>query len=79
MSDDDKRALRPATADEIEQSLAFALRFDGRRRVNTADDAMARITAERLLRHLLLSGFVLMKRPEAAAPSTSRHRHPNTD
>jgi hypothetical protein len=79
MSDDDKRALRPATADEIERSLAFALRFDGRKRVHHADDAMARITAERLVQHLERSGFVLMKRPDAAAPTTSHHRHPNTD
>ena len=37
---------------------------------------MARITAERLVRHLQDSGYVLMKRPDAAAPSTSRHKHP---
>jgi hypothetical protein len=31
-----------------------------------ADDVMARITAERLVRHLDASGFVLMKKPPAA-------------
>ena len=79
MSDDDKLQLRPASAEEIEQSLSFALRFDGRRRVHHADDAMARITAERLVAHLRKSGFVLMRRPEAPPPTTSTHRHPNAD
>ena len=49
------------------------------KRVRHADDAMARITAERLVRHLERSGYVLMKRPDANAPSTTRHRHPNAD
>ncbi len=66
--------LRPATAAEIADSLSFALRYDGRRRVHHADDAMARITADRLVAHLERSGFVLMKRPDAAAPTTSHHR-----
>ncbi len=79
MSNDDKVDLRPASPEEIEQSLSFALRFDGRRRVHHADDAMARITAERLVLHLQKSGFVLMKRPDATAPSTSRHKHPTAD
>jgi hypothetical protein len=69
-------ALRPATADEIAESLCFALRYDGRKRVHHADEAMARITAARLVSHLERSGFVLMKRPEAAAPTTSRHGDP---
>ena len=79
MSDDDKLQLRPASTDEIEQSLSFALRFDGRRRVHHADDAMARITAERLVAHLQKSGFVLMRRPDAPLPTISTHRHPNAD
>ena len=65
--------LRPATAAEIAESLSFALRYDGRRRVHHADEAMARITAERLVRHLERSGYVLMRRPEDAPPSTSAH------
>ena len=79
MSDDDKPDLRPATTSELQESLSFALRYEGRRRVHHADDVMARITAERLVRHLEQSGFVLMKRPSRDAPSTSAHRHPNTD
>ena len=34
MSDDDKLSLRPATAQEIEESLSFALRYAGRKRVH---------------------------------------------
>lgn len=79
MTDEGDRELRPATAEEIGQSLAFALRYDGRRRVHHADDAMARITAERLVEHLQRSGFVLLRKPDLAPPSTSRHRHPNAD
>jgi hypothetical protein len=60
--------LRPATLEEIAQTLPFALRYDGRKRVHHADDMMARITAERLVRHLEASGFVLMKKPPGPAP-----------
>jgi len=77
MTDDTQRTLHPVSAAEVEESLSFALRYAGRRRVHTADDVMARVTAERLVRHLERSGYVLMKRPAAAAPSTSPHRHPN--
>lgn len=62
--------LRPASPDEIAEALAFALRYDGRRRVFTADEPMARITADRLVRHLERSGFVVMKAPPAATPTT---------
>ena len=63
--------LRPASAEEIATALSFALRYDGRRRVHDAADAMARITAARLVRHLQQSGFVIMKAPAAAAPATT--------
>ena len=77
MTTDDPPRLRAATAEEIADTLSFALRYDGRRRVHHADEAMARITAERLVRHLERSGYVLMKRPEGTAPSTSpHHRRP---
>jgi hypothetical protein len=76
MSDEEKGALRPASAQEIEESLSFALRFDGRERVRHADEAMARITAERLVQHLERFSYVLMKKPGRTAPSTSGHSHP---
>ncbi len=67
----DPTRLRPATAEEIAQTLSFALRYEGRKRVHHADDVMARITAERLVRHLERSGFVVMKKPAGADPTTS--------
>jgi hypothetical protein len=60
-------SLRPATTDEIEQALAFALQFNGRKRVHQGDELMARITAERLAEHLERSGFVVMKKPPMRA------------
>jgi hypothetical protein len=59
---DDPR-LTPATADDLKDALAFALRFDGRKRTHTGDELMARITAERLVKYLEQSGFVVMRRP----------------
>ena len=79
MSDDDKLKLRIATSEEIQETLSYGLRFAGRKRVRHADDIMAFITAERLVQLLELSGYVVMKRADAAAPSTSNHRHPNAD
>ena len=59
--------LRPAEAEDVTQALAFALRYRGRKRVDTAGEAMARITAERLVEHLRQSGFVVMKKPPLSA------------
>jgi hypothetical protein len=68
----DTTPLRPASADDIVAALAFALHHEGRKRVHDAADAMAWITAERLVRHLQQSGFVIiMKAPTAAAPTTT--------
>jgi hypothetical protein len=67
----DEPRLRIASADEIAETLSFALRYDGRRRVHDAADTMARITADRLVRHLQRCGFVLMKSAPAAASTTS--------
>ena len=61
----------PATADEIADTLSSALRYQERKRVHHADDAMTRITAERLVQHLEASGFVLMKGPPRGAPTTA--------
>jgi hypothetical protein len=67
----DEPHLRPATPDEVAQTLAFALQYSGRRRVHDAGEVMARITADRLVQHLQQSGFVLMKGPPSPAPTTS--------
>lgn len=71
--------LRPATPDEIAGTLSFALRYEGRKRIYHADDAMTRITAERLVLHLARSGFVLMNKPPVAAPTTSGLPSPARD
>jgi hypothetical protein len=74
---DDTQALRPASPDEFKAVLSYALRYLGRRRVDTVDDIMAQVTAERLALLVEQSGMVVMKRPDAAAPSTSGHKHPH--
>ena len=44
--------LHPADPADLTQTLAFALRYRARKRVDTAGEIMARITAERLVEHL---------------------------
>jgi hypothetical protein len=66
MTEGDEK-LTPATPQDLADSLAFALRFDGRKRFRTSGEAMARITAEHLVEHLEQSGFVFMKRPYIGA------------
>jgi hypothetical protein len=55
--------LTPADPRDLAEALAFALRFQGRKRVHTADEVMAEIVARRLVEHLETAGFVIMKRP----------------
>jgi hypothetical protein len=64
----DDRLLQPATPGDIVDALSFALRFAGSRRVYDADGSMARITADRLVRYLERSGFVVKQRPPGALP-----------
>ena len=63
----DNHQLSPAATEDVVQALSFALRYRGRKRVDTAVEAMARITAERLTEHLARSGFVVMKKPPPSA------------
>ncbi len=62
MSDPAER-LTPASPDDLADALAFALRFQGRKRNHGADEIMAEIVAKRLVEHLERAGFVIMKRP----------------
>lgn len=57
------KKLSSATREEVINSLSFALRFAGRKRVHNADDFMARIAAEHLADHLARSGFVVSRGP----------------
>lgn len=79
MTDDDKLTLQPATDDELKDSLSFGLQFAGRKRIHAADNFIARIASEHLMKHLQRSGYVVMKRRAAEAPSTSGHKHPHKE
>ena len=61
--------LSPASPDDLADALAFALRFDGRKRKHDAGEFMAKIVARRLVRHLDRAGFVVMKKPPAVGAS----------
>jgi hypothetical protein len=62
----DEPKLTPATTDDLSQALAHGLRFNESKTFHQGDELMARITAEHLIKHLELSGFVVMRRPPAA-------------
>ena len=51
--------------DDLTSALAFALRFQGRKRVHNADEIMAEIVAKRLVEHLERAGFVVMSRGQS--------------
>jgi hypothetical protein len=59
----DAEKLTPADPRDLADAVAFALRYDGRKRVHSADEYMAAIAAERVVRHLERAGFVVMKKP----------------
>ena len=56
------KPLTPADPADLAAALAFALRYQGRKRVHNADEIMAEIVAARLVDHLERAGFVVMKR-----------------
>ncbi len=58
--------LMPADPRDLADALAFALRFQGRKRIHNADEIMAEIVAKRLVEHLERAGFVVMKRAPIA-------------
>jgi hypothetical protein len=60
------RSLRLADDQEVVRQMAYVLRSWPRVRGRRGrDEALARVTAERLVDYLHLSGFELMKRPLA--------------
>jgi hypothetical protein len=73
LSPDDIARLIPADPDDIRQSIAHGLRYDGRKRVRRADDSMAAIAADHLVRFLEARGYVVMKRPPSASDWISPH------
>jgi hypothetical protein len=60
MADHDR--LTPADPADLAGALAYALRYQGRKRVHNADETMAEIIAKRLVEHLERAGFVVMQR-----------------
>ena len=71
---DNPENLTPADMEELVQSLAFALQYDGRRRTHDADRLVARVAAARLVEHLRKSRYVILKRPPAPPHSDTTHR-----
>jgi hypothetical protein len=66
----DATLLRPAEPAELEQTLAHALQFDGRKAFRPSGEMMAKITAAHLVTQLQKAGFVVMKKPLPAMHST---------
>ena len=64
--------LTPATAEDLADALAFALRYSGRKRVHDAGEMMAAIVAKRLVEHLESIG--LRRHQETADRRGSRDR-----
>jgi hypothetical protein len=62
MTDPDEK-LTLADPDDLASALAFALKFESRKRQHDADSFMAEIVAKRLVRYLERARFVVMKRP----------------
>jgi hypothetical protein len=62
--------LRPATRDEVSETLSYALRFNRGKPHRMAQDAMARLAADVLVDHLEMAGFVLMRKAATKGHST---------
>ena len=59
MLDPDEK-LTPADPEDLASSIAFALKFEGRKRWHDADAFMADIVAKRLVRYLERARYVVM-------------------
>ena len=62
----DAEKLTPADPADLADAIAFALRFNRRKRFHQGDEFMARITAEHITRYLENAGYVVMKKPPSA-------------
>ena len=60
---DNGEKLTRANPDDLAAALAFALKFEGRKRWHDADAFMADIVAKRLVRYLERARYLVMKRP----------------
>ncbi|MBU8541250.1 hypothetical protein [Falsiroseomonas tokyonensis] len=60
----DGQALRPVTPEEVADSLAFAMRFNGRGKARrTGHEYTAQLAADQLVQQMLASGYVILRRP----------------
>ena len=57
----------PADPDDLVAALAFALKFEGRKRWHDSDAFMAHIVAKRLVRHLERARYVVMRNGRRSA------------
>jgi hypothetical protein len=57
---DDK--LTPVDPSDLAQAIAFALRFNRRKRYHEGDKFMADLTADHIVRHLNLAVYVIVKK-----------------
>ena len=63
--------LTPATPEDLARSLAHALQFDGKKRYRASSDAMAKITAQHLVEHLQMCGYVFLSKPPTSGGHSS--------
>lgn len=68
----DDKDLRPATQDELVQTISHALLFNGKKRIHHSDEFMASLMAKHLIESLDRSLFVIMKKP----PNYQGHDNP---
>jgi hypothetical protein len=71
MPDADEK-LTPADPGDLADVIAFALRYSGGKRVHQAEEYMAKIAAERIVRHLQDARFVVMRRPPISGSAPTR-------
>jgi hypothetical protein len=63
----DGRRLSPASPEDVAESLAYAMRFDERGKARrTGVEYASKLAADQLVKQLLASGFVVMRKPPAA-------------
>ena len=66
--------MEEAKTEDIEQSIAFALMYNGRKRTHEADQIIAQIGAKHLVDHLRRSNYVIMRRPPQPGHTTSTQK-----
>jgi hypothetical protein len=71
MRPDKNAELTLADDERLAESLAYALRhYNGKKRARDADELIARLAADRLVKHLHTCGYVVMVGPPTVAHST---------